>query len=103
MTNRTVIKFSSTNCVACYRMAEYDRQIVEEMGLQFIDVKMQDTATYRQYRHILLTQYPKKAGMAFPTYLICELSEGEFKILGEVRGENQSGDFRRQLQQSLTF
>jgi hypothetical protein len=64
--NRAVIKFSSEDCGICHKMSFYDQKVVEELGLQFIDVKMQDTATYRKYRKILLAQYPDKEGIAGP-------------------------------------
>ena len=59
----SVIKFSSEDCGLCHKMAFYDQKVAEELGLQFVDVKMQDTATYRKYRKILLAQYPDKAEM----------------------------------------
>ncbi len=79
-------------------MSFYDQKVAAELGLNFIDVKMQDTATYRKYRHILLTQYPNKADMGWPTYLICDDPEGNFKILGEVKGGHPKGEFRTRLQ-----
>ncbi|MBF2035005.1 MAG: thioredoxin family protein [Leptolyngbyaceae cyanobacterium T60_A2020_046] len=97
----TILKFSSEDCGICHKMSFYDRKVAEELGLGFVDIKMQDTATYRQYRQILLTQYPDKAEMGWPTYLICENPEGEFKILGEVKGGHQKGEFRQRLQAVL--
>ena len=79
-------------------MSFYDQKVSEELGLQFVDVKMQDTGDYRKYRKILLTQYPDKEGMGWPTYIICDSPEGEFKILGEVKGGHPKGDFRSKLQ-----
>lgn len=79
-------------------MSFYDQKVATELGLDFIDVKMQDTATYRKYRNILLTQYPNKADMGWPTYLICDDLEGDFKILGEVKGGHPKGQFRTRLQ-----
>lgn len=82
-------------------MSFFDQKVVEELGLRFISVKMQDTETYRKYRKILLAQYPNKAEMGWPTYLICDAPEGEFKILGEVKGGHPKGDFRSRLQTVL--
>jgi hypothetical protein len=48
--NLAVIKFSSEECGICHKMSFYDKKVAEELGLQFIDVKMQDTAAYRKYR-----------------------------------------------------
>ncbi|MBD2252749.1 thioredoxin family protein [Nostoc parmelioides] len=96
-----VIKFSSEECGICHKMAFYDQKVAEELGLQFIDVKMQDTAAYRKYRKILLTQYPDKYEMGWPTYIICESPEGEFNIKGEVKGGHPKGEFRTRLQQVL--
>jgi len=48
--DRAVIKFSSEDCGICHKMSFYDQKVSQELGLQFIDVKMQDTATYRKYR-----------------------------------------------------
>lgn len=82
-------------------MSFYDQKVVEELGLQFVDVKMQDTATYRKYRKILLAQYPDKAEMGWPTYIVCDAPEEEFQILGEVKGGHPKGEFRSRLQAVL--
>jgi hypothetical protein len=99
--NPTLIKFSSEDCGICHKMAFYDQKVAEELGFEFVDVKMQDTATYRKYRKILLTQYPDKSQMGWPTYILCKEPEGEFKILGEVKGGHQKGEFRTRLQALL--
>ncbi len=39
--SRAVIKFSSEDCGICHKMSFYDQKVSEELGLQFIDVKMQ--------------------------------------------------------------
>lgn len=96
-----VIKFSSEDCGICHKMSFYDKKVAEELGLEFIDVKMQDTATYRKYRQILLTQYPDKSQMGWPTYIICDSREGEFQIVGEVKGGHPKGEFRSRLQAVL--
>jgi hypothetical protein len=82
-------------------MSFYDRQVAEELGLNFVDVKMQDTSTYRQYRRILLAQYPDKNDMGWPTYIVCQSPEGEFEILGEVKGGHPKGEYRTKLQSVL--
>jgi hypothetical protein len=93
-----VIKFSSEDCGICHKMSFYDQKVVEELGLKFIDVKMQDTASYRKYRQILLSQYPDKSQMGWPTYIVCNSPEGEFQIIGEVKGGHPKGEFRSRLQ-----
>ncbi|MEO0456703.1 MAG: thioredoxin family protein [Cyanobacteria bacterium P01_A01_bin.114] len=98
---RAVIKFSSEDCGICHKMSFYDAKVAAELDLTFIDVKMQDTATYRKYRKILLTQYPDKADMGWPTYILCDDPEGEFNILGEVKGGHPKGEFRSKLQAVL--
>jgi hypothetical protein len=97
----SLIKFSSEDCGICHKMAFYDQKVATELDFEFIDVKMQDTATYRKYRKVLLAQYPDKAEMGWPTYLLCEAPEGEFKILGEVKGGHPKGEFRDRLQTLL--
>jgi hypothetical protein len=97
----SVIKFSSEDCGICHKMAFYDQKVSSELGLNFIDVKMQDTASYRKYRQILLAQYPDKSEMGWPTYIICESPEAEFKIVGEVKGGHPKGEFRSRLQAIL--
>jgi hypothetical protein len=99
--SRAVIKFSSEDCGICHKMSFYDQKVAQELGLDFIDVKMQDTATYRKYRKILLSQYPDKEGMGWPTYLICDSPESEFSILGEVKGGHPKGEFRTRLKAVL--
>lgn len=100
----SIIKFSSEDCGICHKMSFYDKKVSEELGLQFIDVKMQDTATYRKYRQILLSQYPDKSQMGWPTYIICDAPDDEFKefkIVGEVKGGHPKGEFRSRLQEVL--
>jgi hypothetical protein len=95
-----IIKFSSEDCGLCHKMSFYDQKVADELGLTFVDVKMQDTATYRKYRKILLSQYPDKSEMGWPTYIICQSPEAEdFKILGEVKGAHPKGEFRTKLQE----
>lgn len=96
-----VIKFSTEDCGICHKMSFYDQKVVKELDLNFIDVKMQDTVTYRKYRQILLTQYPNKEDMGWPTYLICNSPEGDFKIVGEVKGGHPKGEFRQRLKNIL--
>lgn len=79
-------------------MSFYDQKVTEELGLEFVDVKMQDTETYRKYRKILLSQYPDKSEMGWPTYLVCHSPNADFKVLGEVKGGHPKGEFRSRLQ-----
>lgn len=95
--NRAVIKFSSEDCGICHKMSFYDKKVAQELGLTFIDVKMQDTATYRKYRKILLQQYPDKSEMGWPTYIVCDNPDGAFQIMGELKGGHPKGDFRTRL------
>ena len=93
----TILKFSSEDCGTCHRMSHYDSLVSEELGCLFVNVMLQDTVTYRKYRRILLAKYPTKEGMGWPTYLIVENPEGEFEILGELKGGMSKGDFRNNL------
>jgi hypothetical protein len=99
--NKAVLKFSSEDCGICHKMAFYDEKVAKELDLDFIDIKMQDTATYRKYRQILLTKYPNKTDMGWPTYIICESPDADFKIIGEVKGGHPKGEFRTRLQEVL--
>ena len=58
---------------------------------------LQDIDTYKKYRRILLSQYPNKEGMGWPTYLVVEEPDDNFKIIGEIRGGMPKGDFRDKL------
>jgi len=78
-------------------MSFFDSQVAIELGIEFISVKLQDTVVYRKYRPILLKQYPTKEGMGWPTYLLVDDPDGEFKILGELKGGIPKGDFREKL------
>ncbi len=98
---QSIIKFSSEDCGTCHRMSHYDKKVSEELGLNFIDVKLQDTIAYRKYRKILLAKYPDKEGMGWPTYLLVKDPDGEFSILGELEGGMQKGDFRSKVQDIL--
>lgn len=83
-------------------MSFYDEKVAAELGLDFVNVKMQDTATYRKYRKILLAQYPDKSQMGWPTYLVCDDPDSDdFQIVGEVKGGHPKGDFRSKLQAVL--
>ena len=93
----SILKFSSEDCGTCHRMSHYDSKVTEELGLVFINVMLQDTQVYRKYRNILLAKYPNKKGMGWPTYLLVENPEDDFKILGEIKGGMSKGDFRSKV------
>lgn len=97
----TLLKFSSEDCGTCHRMSHYDARVAEELGLEFVSVMLQDTATYRRYRKVLLARYPNKDGMGWPTYLLVSNVEAEFVIHGELRGGMPKGDFRERLRATL--
>lgn len=99
--SRAVIKFSSENCGICHKMSFFDEKVARELGLDFVSVKMQDTETYRKYRKILLAQYPDKSAMGWPTYLVCDSPDGDFSIVGEVKGGHPKGQFRSRLRAVL--
>ena len=98
----SLIKFSSEDCGTCHRMSFFDSKVANELGIEFINVKLQDTQVYRKYRSILLKQYPSKEGMGWPTYLLVENPEGDFSIVGELKGGIAKGDFRERLSKLLT-
>lgn len=93
----TVLKFSSEDCGTCHRMAHYDAKVASELGLEFVSVMLQDTVTYRRYRKVLLSQYPNKEGMGWPTYLVVSDPEAAFVVHGEVKGGMAKGEFRERL------
>ena len=93
----TLIKFSSEDCGTCHRMSHYDSLVAEELGCLFVSVKLQDTVSYRKYRNILLSKYPNKEGMGWPTYLLVSDPEVDFTVLGELKGGMQKGEFRERL------
>ena len=93
----SLIKFSSEDCGTCHRMSFYDSKVANELDIDFISVKLQDTIMYRKYRSILLKQYPTKEGMGWPTYLLVDNPDGDFRIIGELKGGIAKGDFRERL------
>ena len=93
----SLVKFSSDDCGTCHRMSHYDSKVSEELGCDFINVQLQDTVAYRKFRKILLAKYPNKEGMGWPTYLLVENPEGDFSILGELKGGMSKGEFRDRL------
>ncbi len=82
-------------------MSFYDEKVTEELGCEFVSIKLQDPDLYRRYRKILLKQYPGKEGMGWPTYLLVENPDAEFKIIGEMKGGMPKGDFREKLKSLL--
>ena len=98
----SVIKFSSEDCGTCHRMSHYDSKVTKEFDLDFIDVPMQDTNIYRKYRKILLSKYPNKDGMGWPTYLVVKNPLDDFKIIGEIKGGMSKGEFREKLNDILS-
>lgn len=98
---KAVVKFSSEDCGVCHKMSFYDQKVAKELELEFIDVKMQDTTTYRKYRKILMAQCPDKSTMGWPTYIVCESPDDDFKIMGDVKGGHPKGEFRKRLQAIL--
>lgn len=98
----TIIKYSSEDCGTCHRMSHYDSLVSEELGCIFLNVMLQDTETYRRYRKILLSKYPNKEGMGWPTYLIVSSPDDDFTIIGELKGGMTKGDFRNRLSNLLS-
>ena len=92
-----VLKFSSEDCGTCHRMSHYDATVSQELGCTLINVLLQDIDVYRRYRHILLSQYPNKEGMGWPTYLLVSDPDAEFVIHGELKGGMPKGEFRTLL------
>ncbi len=90
----SLIKFSSEDCGTCHKMSHYDENVSKELGCEFISVMLQDTEQYRKFRKILLSKYPNKEGMGWPTYLVVKDLENEFSIVGEVKGGHPKGQFR---------
>ncbi len=95
--NVSLIKFSSEDCGTCHKMSFYDSKVSEELGINFISVKLQDAKLYRKYRSVLLERYPNKQGMGWPTYILVNNPDGDFKIVGEIKGGMSKGDFRNKL------
>ena len=95
------MKFSSEDCGTCHRMSNYDSLVTEELGVSFVNVMLQDSQAYRKYRRILLEKYPGKEGMGWPTYLLVKDPEGEFEIIGEIKGGMPKGDFRTKINSFL--
>ncbi len=83
-------------------MSHYDKSVSTELGLDFINVMLQDTELYRRYRKILLAKYPNKEGMGWPTYLLVSNPDSEFEIHGEIKGGHPKGDFRNKLSRLIT-
>ena len=97
MPNYSLIKFSSEDCGTCHKMSHYDSKVTQEKDCDFVSVMLQDTDMYRKYRKVLLSKYPNKEGMGWPTYLLVKDTEGDFSILGEIKGGMPKGDFRSRL------
>ena len=93
----SVIKFSSEDCGTCHRMSHYDSLVVEELGCLFVNVMLQNTNTYRKYRNILLSKFPNKEGMGWPTYLVVINPDSDFEVIGDLKGGMAKGDFRTRL------
>ncbi len=93
----SIIKFSSEDCGTCHRMSHYDALVVESLGCIFVNVMLQDTQVYRKYRNILLSKYPNKEGMGWPTYLVVSNPDSDFNVVGELKGGMPKGDFRTRL------
>ena len=78
-------------------MSHYDSSVTKELGCEFVSVILQQVEVYRKYRQILLSKYPNKEGMGWPTYLLVSEPEGEFTIHGEIKGGMPKGEFRTRL------
>ncbi len=98
----SLIKFSSEDCGTCHRMSFYDQKVTNELGCQFVNVMLQDVKTYRKYRDILLSKYPNKVGMGWPTYILVTNPDSNYEILGELKGGVSKGEFRDKLQELIS-
>ncbi len=101
MSDRALLKFSTEDCGICFQMSRFDHKIADELGLRFVEVKLDDAPTYRKYRKILMDQVPDKASMGWPTYILADDPEGTFSVLGMVKGGHPKGEFRAQVRALL--
>tara|TARA_Y100001968_G_C19449588_1_gene767610 strand:+ start:216 stop:473 length:258 start_codon:yes stop_codon:yes gene_type:complete len=83
-------------------MSHYDSKVSEELGIEFVSVMLQDTNQYRLYRKILLSKYPNKEGMGWPTYLLVTDPTEDFIVHGEIKGGMPKGQFRNKLSELCT-
>ena len=90
-----ILKFSGRDCGTCHRMSAYDSHVVEELGCKFILVSNDDPSTWNKYWRIYNTTPQETRG--FPTYLLVSNPDGEFSILGDIRGGMDKGKFRERL------
>ena len=90
---QALIKFSSEDCGTCHKMSFYDAKVAKELDLEFIDVKMQDTATYRKYRQILMAQYPDKKIWDGPHTSSVSLLKVILKLLAKSKADIQKENF----------
>ena len=79
-------------------MSHYDSKVAIDIGLNFVGVMLQDTVLYRRYRPILLSKYPNKEGMGWPTYLLVKNPDADFEVLAEIKGGMPKGEFRKKLE-----
>ena len=95
----TVLKFSSSNCGICGRMAKFDQRAIEQLGYEFQTVKRSDPEDWEKYQYVLDQIYGPEDVIGFPSYIAVEgTSETDMVALGEVRGGMDKGKFKEKIQ-----
>ena len=92
-----LMKFSTHNCHVCQEMAGFDSAVADRLGMDFIDVNMNDRQSDHPYRKILLHHHPIEQEIAYPTYLLVHQPDGDFRIQGEIVGSLSQGSFRSRI------
>ena len=100
--NLYLLKFWSTTCGICGRMSAYDSKVAEAKGIEFVSVQRKDTKTWDRLTYVAKQKYEDPSQMGYPTYLLCQgAGLDDLKVLGEVLGGSDKGEFRRKIEAIL--
>ena len=92
-----VVKFWSTSCGICGKMAHYDKKVTEEEGAVWISCQKRITEDWKRFEYLAKQKYPD-GRLGFPTYIVAKgHTPDTLTAIGSFAGGMDKGAFRKKL------
>ncbi len=93
----TLIKFSSSNCGICNIMSKYDSKIVSDLGINFVDVSLQNGNLFEKHKKFLLKVNTNKGTIRVPRYILVRDINDENSIINDIEGGLKEESFEKKI------
>ena len=98
-----VLKFWSTSCGICGRMAHYDQKVSEEEGATYISVQKLKPDVWARYLYVAKQKFEDpNTQMGFPTYMVCKgPGDLSLEVVDVINGGMDKGKFRAKVKAGI--